>query len=281
MVDIVNTAQAEAWNGYEGEHWAANYDRYDAVNGGFNASLLDAAEIGERDRVLDIGCGNGQLTRQAARRAALGRALGVDLSAPMLARARTRAAEEDVPNVTFEQGDAQVHAFPEGGFDVALSRFGIMFFADPVVAFGNIGGALRPGGRLAFLCMQEFGGTDFGTVFGAMAPYLPWPTGPEGTGPTSLADPARIRTVLTGAGFEDVTWTHVEADQTWGRDVADAAEFISGWGPMRFHMEQAGPDAAAKARDALTAALRPFERPGAVRMRGTAWLVTARRPGTA
>src|SRR4051794_27873815 len=120
MVDIVNTAQAEAWNGYEGEHWAANYDRYDAVNGGFNASLLDAAGIGEGDRVLDVGCGNGQLTRQAARRARLGQVLGVDLSAPMLTRARARAAEEDVANVTFEQGDAQVHAFPEGGFDVAL-----------------------------------------------------------------------------------------------------------------------------------------------------------------
>jgi SAM-dependent methyltransferase len=278
MTGIVNTAQAEAWNGYEGEHWAAHDDRYDAVNGGFNAFLLDAAVVGERDRVLDVGCGNGQLTRLAARRARLGRALGVDLSAPMLARAGARAAEEDVPNVTFEQGDAQVHMFPEGGFDVAVSRFGIMFFADPVAAFGNIGRALRPGGRLAFLCMKGLDGTDMGTLFGAMAAHLPRPTGPDGTGPTSFADPARIRTVLTGAGFQDVTWTHVEADQTWGRDVADAAEFISGWGPVRFHMEQAGPDAAARARDALTAALRPFEKPGAVRLRGTAWLVTAVRP---
>jgi SAM-dependent methyltransferase len=281
MADIVNTAQAEAWNGYEGEHWAAHDDRYDAVNGGFNAFLLDAAEIGERDRVLDIGCGNGRLTRLAARRARLGQALGVDLSAPMLARARARAAEEDVPNVAFEQGDAQVHAFPEGGFGVAVSRFGVMFFADPVAAFGNIGRALRPGGRLAFLCMKGLDGTDLGTVFGAMAAHLPRPTGPDGTGPTSFADPARIRTVLTGAGFQDVTWTHVEADQIWGRDVADAAEFLSGWGPVRFHMEQAGSAAAARARDALTAALRPFEQPDAVRLRGTAWLVTARRPAVA
>jgi SAM-dependent methyltransferase len=279
MAGIVNTAQAEAWNGYEGEHWAAHDDRYDAVNSGFNTYLLDAARIGERDRVLDIGCGNGQLTRLAARRARLGRAHGIDLSAPMLARARARADEEGVSNVSFEQGDAQVHTFPAGGHDVAVSRFGIMFFADPVAAFGNIGRALHPGGRLAFLCMTRLEGTDIASVFGAMAPYLAWPTGPDGTGPTSFADPARIQKVLTGAGFQDVTATHVEADQTWGRDVADAAEFIGGWGPVRFHMEQAGPEAAAKAREALVPALRPFETPDGVRMRGRAWLVTALRPG--
>ncbi|MBC6456533.1 class I SAM-dependent methyltransferase [Actinomadura sp. HBU206391] len=281
MSGIVNTAQAEAWNGYEGEHWAAHDDRYDAVNSGFNELVLDAAEIGERHRVLDVGCGNGQLTRLAARRARIGWAYGVDLSAPMLATARARADEENVSNVTFERGDAQVHAFPEAGFDVAVSRFGIMFFADPVAAFGNIGGALRPGGRLAFVCMKDVEGTDLGAVFGAMVPYLPTPTGPAGTGPTSFADPARIQDVLTAAGFQDVACTHVEADQIWGRDVADAAEFISAWGPIRFHMEQAGPDAAAKARDALTPALRPFETPDGVWLRGTAWLVTAVRPGPA
>lgn len=280
MTSIVNTAQAHAWNGYEGEHWAAHDDRYDAVNGGFNGFLLDAAAVGERDRVLDVGCGNGQLTRLAARRARLGHALGVDLSRPMLARAQARAAAEDVPNVSFEQGDVQVYPFQEDAFDVALSRFGIMFFADPVAAFANIGRALRPGGRLAFLCMTGLADTDLGTVFGAMAPYLPRPTGEDGTGPTSFADPARTRSVLTDAGFQDITCTRVEADQTWGRDVPDAAAFISGWGPVRYHMEQAGPEAAAHARDALTAALRPFAGPDAVRLRGAAWLVTAATPAT-
>jgi SAM-dependent methyltransferase len=280
VTGIVNTAQAQAWNGYEGEHWAAHVDRYDAVNSGFNAFLLDATAIGERDRVLDVGCGNGQLTRLAARRARLGHASGVDLSGPMLARARASAEAQNVPNVSFEQGDVQVYPFPEGAFDVALSRFGVMFFADPVAAFANVGRALRPAGRLAFLCMTEFAGTDLGAVFGAMAPYLPRPTGPERSGPTSFADPEHTRFVLAGAGFQDITCTHVEADQIWGRDVADATEFITGWGPVRYHMEQAGPDAAAHARDALTAALRSFAEPGAVRLRGTAWLVTAVAPAT-
>ncbi|RSD21937.1 class I SAM-dependent methyltransferase [Amycolatopsis eburnea] len=271
MTGIVNTAQAEAWNGYEGEHWATNADRYDAVNSGFNHYLLD--QVGLTDRVLDIGCGNGQLTRLAATRARS--VTGVDLSGPMLATARARAAES--PNVTFEQGDAQVHPFPDGGFDLAVSRFGVMFFADPVAAFANIHRALSAGGRLAFLCMTALSGTDLGRLFGAMAPYLPQPTGPDGSGPTSFADPDRTKAVLTEAGFEDVTCTHVEADQVWGHDVPDAAKFIAGWGPVRHHLGLVDPKTAAEATGALTAALEEFAKPDAVRLRGTAWLVTGRR----
>jgi SAM-dependent methyltransferase len=267
-MSIVNTAQSEAWNGYEGEHWATHDDRYDAVNSGFNGFLLDA--IAARDRVLDIGCGNGQLTRLAAGQAMS--ATGVDLSGPMLARARERAA--DVPNVTFEQGDVQVYPFRDGQFDIAVSRFGVMFFADPVAAFANVHRALGPGGRLAFLCMTALEGTDLGGVFDAMNPYLSRPTGSDGTGPTSFADPERTREVLAGAGFRDISSTRVEADQVWGRDVADATEFISGWGPVKHHMGLAGPEAAAKAKQALATALQPFAS-DAVRLRGTAWLVKA------
>ncbi|MER5423282.1 class I SAM-dependent methyltransferase [Streptosporangium roseum] len=281
MSSIVNTEQADAWNGYEGNHWADHQDRYDAVNSGFNDHLLAAAAVGERDRLLDVGCGNGQVTRLAARRARLGHATGIDLSAPMLRRARACAADEDVANVTFERGDAQIHPFPDAGFDVAVSRFGIMFFADPVAAFANIGRALRPGGRLAFLSLREMGDNDLGPVFTAMAEYLPArpaTTGPGAPGPESLADPGRIREVLTGAGFEAVTSVPVDAPQLWGRDAEDAAAFLGAWGPVRFILDQVDPAAAARARDALTEALRAHEEPGAVRLRGAAWLVTATRP---
>jgi SAM-dependent methyltransferase len=267
-MSIVNTAQSEAWNGYEGEHWATHDDRYDAVNGGFNGFLLDVIAAG--DRVLDIGCGNGQLTRLAAGKAVS--ATGVDLSGPMLATARARAA--DVPNVTFEQGDVQVHPFAGNQFDIAISRFGVMFFADPVAAFTNVRRALGPDGRLAFLCMTALEGTDLGSVFDAMNPYLSRPTGEDGSGPTSFADPEHTRAVLAGAGFRDMSSTRVEADQVWGRDVADATEFISGWGPVRYHMELAGPAAAAQAKQALGRALQPFAG-DLVRLRGTAWLVEA------
>ncbi|MEU7983790.1 methyltransferase domain-containing protein [Streptosporangium canum] len=281
MNSIVNTEQADAWNGYEGNHWADHQDRYDAVNSGFNDHLLAAAAVGERDRVLDVGCGNGQVTRLAARRARLGHATGIDLSAPMLQRARAAAAGEGVGNVAFERGDAQVHPLPAAGFDVAVSRFGIMFFADPVAAFANIGRALRPGGRLAFLSLRKMSDNDLGPVFTAMAEHLPArpaTTGPGAPGPESLADPDRIREVLTGAGFEAVTSVPVDAPQLWGRDAEDAAGFLGAWGPVRFILDQVDPAAAARARDALTEALRAHEEPGAVRLRGAAWLVTATRP---
>jgi SAM-dependent methyltransferase len=278
MASIANRAQAEAWNGYEGEHWAAHDDRFDAVNGGFNSCLFEAAGIGERDRVLDIGCGNGQVTRLAARRACLGSAAGIDLSAPMLARAQARAAREGIRNVRFEQGDAQVHPFPRARYDVVLSRFGIMFFTDPVAAFANIGKGLRVGGRLAFLCSAGLAGTGLGVLFEAMAPDLPRPTGPDGAGPTSMSDPQCINEILSSAGFLDINSDLVAADQSWGRDVGDATEFFSAWGPVKYHMDLAGPAAAGRARAALATALRDFAGTDGVKLPCTSWLVTARWP---
>jgi SAM-dependent methyltransferase len=280
MQAIVNTAQAEAWNGYEGGHWADHHDRYDAVNRGFNEPLLTAAAIGERDRVLDVGCGNGQLTRLAARRARRGRVSGIDLSAPMLRRARDSAAGEGITNLTFEQGDAQVHPFPAAAFDVVVSRFGVMFFADPVAAFANIGRALRPGGRLAFLSLRDMSQTDLGAVFTAVRGHLPPApaAAPGAVGPASLSEPARVHEVLTGAGFTEVEHRPVEADQMWGRDAEDAAGFLGAWGPVRFMLTRVDEAAAARFRTALTAAMRAYEKPGAVLLRGAAWLVTAVRP---
>ncbi|WP_067719783.1 class I SAM-dependent methyltransferase [Nocardia yamanashiensis] len=276
MTEIVNTAQAEAWNGYEGEHWAGHDDRYDAVNAGFNEPLLTAARIGAGDRVLDIGCGNGQLTRLAARRAAGGSATGVDLSGPMLARAGERAREEGVGNVRFEQGDAQVFPFPEAGFDAALSRFGIMFFADPVAAFANIARALRPGGRLAFVTMPPMAGSDLGGVFGAAAPYLGGFDIAHTHGP--LADPGAIRDLLTAAGYTAIDVRHLEADGIWGADIPDATEFIMAWGPLRYHRMLSGFTTDNQVRTAVSNALRPFATPTGVRLRGTAYLVTAATP---
>ena len=166
--------------------------------------LLDGAGIGGTSRVLDVGCGNGKLTRLAARRARRGQVTGLDLSGPMLARARARAAEEGIGNVTFEQGDAQVYPLAPGGFDVAVSRFGVMFSGDPAAA--NIARGLRPGGRLAFACLPDLSGTDLWPVFGAAAAHLP-PAPPPATGttsPESLADPERAREVLTRDGFTGV-----------------------------------------------------------------------------
>lgn len=278
---IANVDQARAWNGYEGEHWAANQDRWDAVNGEFNQPLLEAAAIGVEDRVLDIGCGNGQTTRLAARRAPRGHALGLDLSGPMLARARTTAAAEGLANVTFVQGDAQVHPLPEGEFDVAISRFGIMFFADPVAAFANIGRSLRPGGRLAFLCMQDLSRSDvFRVPMMAVARVVRPPefSGAGGPGMFSLADPARINEVLTEAGFARVNPTGVTREACWGRDAADATGFFFESGPVRALLAGADADTANRVRAAIAGSLRPYQQPAGVRLPLAAWLVTATRP---
>ncbi|WP_030612996.1 class I SAM-dependent methyltransferase [Streptomyces sclerotialus] len=280
MHEVVNTGQFSAWNGAEGAHWADHHDRWNAVNEGFNGPLLAAAGIEAGSRVLDIGCGAGQTSRLAARTAREGHVLGLDLSGPMLARARALAAAEGLENVAFEQGDAQAHPLPEAAFDAAVSRFGIMFFADPSAAFRHVGRALRPGGRLAFVCMADPGRNDWAQVFAGLAAHVPGPGpdfSPGAPGMFSLADPARIEDVLTGAGFRSVRAGETAAQGRWGDDAEDATRFLCESGPGRAALEAAGP-AAGRARTALADALRRYERPGGgVWMRSTAWLVTAER----
>ncbi|MFF4471069.1 class I SAM-dependent methyltransferase [Streptomyces sp. NPDC001599] len=284
MPDIVNTEQAQAWNGPEGTHWARNQDRWNAVNEGFDEPLLDAAGITGEDRVLDLGCGSGQTTRRAALRAPRGHALGLDLSGPMLAEARSRAEREGVANVSFAQGDAQVHPFEAGAFDAAVSRYGVMFFADPVAAFGNVGRALRPGGRLAFVCPADAMLNGWVTAMASLREVLPvGGFGQPGLpGMFSLAAPDRIGDVLTAAGFVDIDVDRVRAHGTWGRDAEDAAEFLLGTGPGRHLVDRAGPTARARARGILTDHLRTHEAAdGTVRLLSTSWLATAVRPAAA
>lgn len=277
---IVNTHQFEAWNGYEGRHWAEHQARYDALNDPANTPLLNAARIHTTDTVLDIGCGNGHLTRLAARTAH--RAVGIDLSAPMLERARETAAAEHLTNVTHLQADAQVHDFEPASFDVAVSRFGVMFFADPIAAFANIGRALRPAGRLAFVCPQPFSELDQSVIFAAVAEHVTLPDFSEKqeTGPASFADPARTTHVLSEAGFDSLTVTPLEVLQQWGTDATDATTFLFGWGPMRHWLRDATPEDVARARQAAETAFRTYATAEGVHLTARYWLVTANWPGT-
>jgi SAM-dependent methyltransferase len=274
---ITNTQQARAWNGYEGVHRATHQDRWDAVNSGANEYLFGAAEIGEDGDVLDVGCGNGKTSRLAARRASGGRVLGIDLSQPMLERARTSAAEEGLVNVRFERADAQVYPIAPSSFDVAISRFGVMFFTDPVAAFANIRRALRPGGRLAFVSMGELRSSDLKAVFAALAKQVPisTPAASDGQRPFSLADPIRIRTVLTEAGFADVSATPIKIDMLFGRDATEAAEFLIRSGPVHSALEHANQFGNPQVLEAVTDALRRFEQTDGIRLHGEHWLVRA------
>ncbi|NEC67589.1 class I SAM-dependent methyltransferase [Streptomyces sp. SID9727] len=280
MGQFANTAQAEAWNGYEGAQWARSQERWDAVNDGFNQPLLDAAVIAGADAVLDVGCGTGRTTRLAARRAARGRVLGLDLSGPMLGSARESAVREGVANVAFMQGDAQVHPLDGGAFDAVISRYGMTFFGDPVAAFANLRRALRPGGRLAFICAAEAEAQEWLAALASLKDILPLGGfgNADGPGMFSLADPGRVRALLAGGGFEEAHVRRTEAMGKWGADAADAAAFLLDSGPVRHLLDQVAQPAREAARQVLTAALRRHETDHGVRMRSSSWLVTARRP---
>ncbi|QYN19175.1 class I SAM-dependent methyltransferase [Amycolatopsis sp. DSM 110486] len=278
MQNIANTGHADAWNGWEGVHWAQNPARYNAIVAAFTDEFFQTAAIGEDDRVLDIGCGTGQVTLQAARRASHGHVTGVDLSAPMLDRAQADAAREGIANVEFEQGDAQVQGFPERAFDLAISRGGVMFFSDPVAAFANIRRALRPRGRLVFMGPQA-GRPDsaYARATSALNPHLHSPS-PAARGMGSLVDPARIRAVLDQAGFTDANIRPVEALMDYGHDASDAADFILSQGPVRFNLRGKDQLAVDSIRDELRTGLAAYETSTGVRIPGAVWLVDAARP---
>ena len=278
-VDPSNQDAFQAWDGDDGAYWAEHHDRFDAGLVGYHARLLDAAAIAPGEHVLDIGCGNGQTTREAARRSGTGRALGVDLSSRMLAVARERAAEQGIANVEFVQGDAQVHPFDPGAFDLAISRFGAMFFGDPVAAFTNIGRALRPDARLVLLVWQALDRNPWvADVREAVAVGRDLPTPPPGApGPFSLADPDRARSLLEAAGFAEVDCQSVEAPVSHGRDADAAFTFVSNQGLTRFLMQGLDDDGRARALAALRASLEAHAGADGVRYDSAAWLVRARR----
>ena len=203
---VANIEQAAAWDGEEGDRWTEHEERYDATVRRHGLRLRDAARISADDHVLDIGCGCGELTRVAARLTVAGMALGVDLSARMIARARERSRAEGLANTRFEQADAQVYPFEEQAFDVAISRFGAMFFGDPVGALRNIGRALRPGGRLALLSWRELGENEWLlAIRKALAVGRTLPEPPMGApGPFGLAEADAVQCILAEAGFEAI-----------------------------------------------------------------------------
>jgi SAM-dependent methyltransferase len=250
---------------------------YDAELSRYNVRLRAAAGVRTADRVLDIGCGTGQTTRDAARSATSGSALGVDLSRPMVDRARRLSEEEGIRNVNFELADAQVHPFAPEDFTVGLSRFGTMFFTDPVAAFANIGRALRPGARLVQLVWQAGDRQEWvGAVRQALAGGPIVPAGLRANA-FALADPTVTAGLLTAAGFTGIEITEVCEPVYYGPDAAGARDALFELGMVEDLV--AGLDAAARARalDRLLAMLDAHDTGEGVWFDSGAWLVTARR----
>lgn len=257
---------------------SGDVDFYDAELRRHNMHFRTAVDVRPGDHVLDIGCGTGQTTREAARAADSGGALGVDASVSMLQRARRRTEAEGVRNVTFEHGDAQSHRFQPAHFDLCISRFGAMFFADPVAAFTNIGRAMRPGARLVLLVWQD---SDCNEWFTAVRHALAGSTPPIPTGsdlkPFSLADPTYVQRILTAAGFADASFSTVHEPVYYGPAPDAAYDAVLGLRHTSDLLARLDAATAANAVDRLRTTLAAHHTRNGVQFDSRAWIVTARR----
>jgi SAM-dependent methyltransferase len=273
-----NVEQARAWNGDEGAFWTAHAEQFDRALGAYHEQFMAATGIRSDHQVLDIGCGTGQTTRDAARTATDGSALGVDLSARMIDLARRLATDQRLANVIFEQVDAQLYDFPSAGFDVAISRTGTMFFGHPTAAFTNIARSLRPGGRLVLLVWQGPEPNEWiRELTGALAAGRTWPAPPiDAPGPLAQAEPNRVRAVLSSTGFVDIGFEGLSAPMSFGASAGVAFDFVIGlMGWMLQGLDTAGRNRAlADLRDTI---IRHQTDSGEVFFESATWLVTATR----
>ena len=252
---------------------------YDAELRRHNEVLRRVAGVQPHDHVVDVGCGTGQTTRQAARMAQAGSALGVDISAPAIERARELARTEGLRNVTFEHANAQVHRFPQERFDLAISRFGTMFFDDPIAAFANISRALRPAARLVMMVWQTHERNEWDVTIrqslGAAEGLVPGASG--GPDPFSLADPLAVTQILQATGFADVAFTDVNEPVFYGPDVAAALDWTRGFTCTREILKELDPAAAERAVGRLREAPAAHLTDDGVWFNSRAWIITARR----
>ena len=283
-----NAYQVADWNGPSGERWVANQARLDAMVEVFGQAAIEAAAPATDERVLDVGCGAGASSRAlAARVGAGGRVLGVDISEPLIDRART-LARQDTPAL-FQVADASSAELPEGAFDILFSRFGVMFFDDPTAAFAHMRRALRPGGRVAFVCWRGMAENDWvrlpmGAIKGILPPTAP--PDPEAPGPFSFGDRGRVVRILTAAGFTDIAIAPFDASIPFGkgetRDAAidDAVEMTLEVGPLSRALVDQPDDICARASAAVRAAFAGCPGERSVMIDGAAWTAPASNPAS-
>jgi SAM-dependent methyltransferase len=272
-----NADQIAYWNAASGRKWAEDADKMDAMMHAMAAAAVAAAAPQPGESVLDIGCGSGGTTLLLAD--AVGReghVLGVDVSAPMLEVARTRAAGR--ANVAFIEADAASAHFHAAGTDLVFSKFGVMFFADPEAAFRNIRRAIKPGGRLAFICWRSARENPFAMLpMGAALKHLPPqpPPDPYAPGPFAFADPVRLGHILKEAGFQTPAFAHFDTTMTVGRTPASAAKEAVLVGMASRLLGEATQETKDAVIADLTATYEAYVTPAGVTLPAHCWIVTA------
>jgi len=275
-----NADQVAYWNGPAGRRWAERQAAQDIVLGPVADLVIDRAKLKSGERVIDVGCGSGATTIAFAHKVApSGHVLGVDISGPMLERAR-QSAPKDLP-IDFALADATVYPFEPASFDVLASRFGVMFFADPVLSFANMRKALKPSGRLAFACWREPRENPF-FMAPLQAAYKHVPKlpqqGPEDPGPFAFASEARVRRILGEASFAGVEMEPcpLSLDTAIGRGLDGAVQSALEIGPASRALEDQPEELRRAAAASIREALAPFAKGDAVLLPASVWIVTAR-----
>lgn len=274
-----NSKQIDYWNGEAGRKWADNDAHFERSIGALNAPLLERARPARARNALDIGCGCGNQTLALARM--LGPAAhvtGIDVSEPMLAVARTRAAD-GAARLEFLRADAATHAFAPGSFDLLFSRFGVMFFTDPAAAFANLRGACAKGARLVFCCWQGIEQNDWLRVpMQALARHVELPPfEPGAPGPFAFGDRERVRGILGAAGFAGQRFEELRTELNFaqGETLAQATEALVQAGPAAPLLAQLDPAARAQALAEVAEAVARYYRDGRILMPSAVWLVSA------
>jgi SAM-dependent methyltransferase len=279
-----NAAQAEIWNGATGERWAGSQARITAAFGALTERFLGRLPVQSGHRVLDVGCGAGDLALTLAGRVGPhGHVLGIDLSAPLLAVARRRLAEVTPASAPLEFRQADAAALELGpDRDLIVSRFGVMFFDDPAAAFGQLRRNLKPCGRLAVLCWRGLAENAWARIpLDAVIDLLgnPEAFSPDAPGAFAFANSDRVTGILRQAGFDEITAAPIQADVLMGRDLEEAGLYAATLTPAARTLVDAHEEARAEAVARVTDALRPFQSPEGIRLGAACWIYEARNPG--
>ncbi len=272
-----NTDQIAYWNGPAAERWAREQEALDVALEPFMRRLLTRAALRHDQHVLDVGCGCGTTTLAAADAVGeRGSVLGIDVSTAMLARAKERSAAR--ANISYVNEDASAFAF-DTPFDVAISRFGVMFFEEPVRAFAHLRSALGRGGRLAFVCWRPAVDNEWVSVpYDAATQHVPPdpPAPPDQPGPFSFGDASRVKRILDGSGFSNVDIEPLDAEVVLSnRGVEGAVHFAMTTGPTARLLRDAGDPVKERVRAAVERTLEPFVRADRIALGGAVWVVHA------